>query len=798
MIHKINYLTSIGRYRKYVAAGQVDFKKMTLIYGDNGGGKTTLTSVLRSLAINNPSLVLRRKSTNSTVNQAAQIVYRNETDSTHTFHHTNGWTIPRANIEIFDIHFVQDNIYSGYQITDNHQKGLHQFVVGAQGIAIQQQLDENKANKTRITITVNELLAQLYESVGNGLNKENVKEFTKIPESDAENISERILIAERNLINATTNHIIQTLQPLNEVVRTSSGIDFDSLIVDLTSTTEVIQQEALQNLFVGHCEELRQNTIASPENWLQIGFNYLQSKPLNIGENIDVSCPFCKQNIDNSLDIIKAYILKFNEQFNFLVNRIKSQIENIEAFNIEAAEQRVNSVIEANTSKIASWTTYLPNTVIAPTFPLTDYNTFKEQYNSLLALVKQKLQNPSIAVSTNPISDFRSTGQSINNSILLYNQSVVVYNIAITTFRAGILTVQNAQNELYKLKRIQKRFEPEIVTICSSLATESANFNVLKTAYPLLIAQQEAENRTFFTSYKERINYYLTDIFKTLFKIEDVQHIPPSGRATGNKLGYKLTIDGNDISFDSTDLLSTKECFSEGDKSTIALAFFLSKLDIDPNKTDKILVFDDPLSSFDTNRRSYTVNIIQNLYREIKQVIVLSHNPYFLHEISSRVLANDIKTLQIKQNFTAKESKIEPCDLEELIKNDYFRQMDELEKFQASPDLLLKDNVLGWLRTVLETHLKFKFYREIKNFNGTKTFNNLIRHLNTSTVVFSDNVNRAEIINKLTLIDNISWRPHHGEPMPEANSMTYNPQTITETELNNLITDTLDLINRQL
>ena len=40
MIHKVNYLTSIGKYRNYVAVGQVDFRKMTLIFGDNGGGKT--------------------------------------------------------------------------------------------------------------------------------------------------------------------------------------------------------------------------------------------------------------------------------------------------------------------------------------------------------------------------------------------------------------------------------------------------------------------------------------------------------------------------------------------------------------------------------------------------------------------------------------------------------------------------------------------------------------------------------------------------------------------------------------
>lgn len=53
MINKVENLVSIGKFRNYQASGQVNFNKLTLIYGDNGGGKTTLTSVFRSLTTNN-------------------------------------------------------------------------------------------------------------------------------------------------------------------------------------------------------------------------------------------------------------------------------------------------------------------------------------------------------------------------------------------------------------------------------------------------------------------------------------------------------------------------------------------------------------------------------------------------------------------------------------------------------------------------------------------------------------------------------------------------------------------------
>src|SRR4030095_7396986 len=146
MINKVERLTSIGKFRNYNATGQVNFHKLTLIYGDNGGGKTTLTSVFRSLTTNKPEIVRSRISTNNTAPQAAQITQTGTPNIFHTFG-AAGWTTPFADIEIFDIHFVNDNIYSGFDFNDEHKKQLHQFVIGAQGIAIQNQIEQNKAAK---------------------------------------------------------------------------------------------------------------------------------------------------------------------------------------------------------------------------------------------------------------------------------------------------------------------------------------------------------------------------------------------------------------------------------------------------------------------------------------------------------------------------------------------------------------------------------------------------------------------------------------------------------------------------
>lgn len=796
MINKVECLTSVGKFRNYITAGQVNFRKLTLIYGDNGGGKTTLTSVFRSLTTNNPEIIRSRISTNHTAPQAVQITQKGTPNIFYTFG-AAGWTTPFANIEIFDIHFVNDNIYSGFDFNDEHKKHLHQFVIGAQGIAIQNQIDQNKAAKVLSKQSITTIEQQLIQQVGNNLTADLITSFVAIPATQANGIDQQITSAEAALASANATTIIQTLQPLTLLNQVISGIDYASIIADLQTTSQAIQNAALETLFSNHCQDLTDNGLEGPENWLQRGFAYVENKQAANEPNI--SCPFCKQTINGNVEILNAYFSKFNAEFNALVLRLQSHSTSLQNFNLDTAIQALNSINQANTGRTTSWATHIPNTVNPPTFNIiADEAVLRVEFQSLIASLQQKIQNPTVAVATFSATVFQSSEQSINTNINTYNQSVTAYNTAITTFRTGIQTVANAQLAVERLKRIKKRFETPIVTLCTQLTTEKQTLRGLETAYTSLSQQQQTAAATFFSSYQTRINHYLGNVFKTHFRIDDVVHVAPAGRATHSKIAYKLTIDGKDISFVTNQPFNAKECLSEGDKSTIALAFFLSKLDIDPNRQDKILIFDDPLSSLDTNRRTYTIGIIKALFQQMKQVVVLSHNEFFLHEIGKDFGAAVKNTLRIRENFAAKASIIEECDLDSLVKNDYFKHIEALESFRVNPDHSIKDTVIGWLRNVLEAHLRFKFYKEIRLMTGQKTFGRLVSFLDTSGVVFRDNGNRANIISNLNLINGVSWKQHHGDPNPDYTTLGMNPNTITASELDNLIQDTLNLIEVQL
>ena len=72
---------------------------------------------------------------------------------------------------------------------------------------------------------------------------------------------------------------------------------------------------------------------------------------------------------------------------------------------------------------------------------------------------------------------------------------------------------------------------------------------------------------------------------------------------------------------------------SAGDRNTLALAFFFACLERDPNQANRIVVFDDPVSSLDEHRCIATVQEARSLVARVAQVCVLSHSKAFLARI---------------------------------------------------------------------------------------------------------------------------------------------------------------------
>lgn len=113
MIKKIIKIKNVGKFESYSSSGDVDFRKMNIIYSENGQGKTTLSAILRSLRKGEDDLIMGRKRLGASADPEVQINF--EGNGNISFNNKR-WDKQYEHLEIFDSQFVSENICSGYYV----------------------------------------------------------------------------------------------------------------------------------------------------------------------------------------------------------------------------------------------------------------------------------------------------------------------------------------------------------------------------------------------------------------------------------------------------------------------------------------------------------------------------------------------------------------------------------------------------------------------------------------------------------------------------------------------------------
>jgi wobble nucleotide-excising tRNase len=139
---------------------------------------------------------------------------------------------------------------------------------------------------------------------------------------------------------------------------------------------------------------------------------------------------------------------------------------------------------------------------------------------------------------------------------------------------------------------------------------------------------------------------------------------------------------------------------SDGDRRTLAPAFFLARLDLDPDLGTKIVVLDDPMASFDRNRKEATVGVIEELATKCDQVIVLSHDGHFLKEIESK-MRDRVHRTQVGYGNVDDASFLQ-CDLSGECTTSYMRHYALVSNYLAGPPQNNTRAVAGALRVLVE------------------------------------------------------------------------------------------------
>ena len=772
MITKIEKLKNIGNFEDYTASGDVTLKRMSIIYAENGAGKTTLSQVLHSLATNNPEIIKRHTRIGATGTPEA--IFNDDTGHQHNFNGTR-WNRPLPELEVFDAHFVANNVYSGFDVTNDQQKKLYQFVVGDTGVELIRKIERVKGLIESIKWLKDQKDAAIV-AASNGIDAATVCKMKPV-----DKIDELIAAKEKELSVAKNQEKIKKQARPQVIVPNTISFDAEKAQAVLAQTVEGIGQDYL-DMVKRQLAHLKEEGVDAPTKWVENGMYGMENG----------LCPFCGQPLDG-LDLIKGYNQYFSDNYKAAVSRVEAMRREFRSINIEAYLQKLETDYKAIVAAMELWKELVPVDDKNPLPALSvDGNELKVKYEALKNAVESKTADPVGAVDIRALVDFMAILSNVQERVKAINDYVTAYVKRIEDLCANIGDATEVQKAYDSLVLNKKRFEEPLAGLCHYSAILGKRLSKVKGYNTTYQQQLKNTSNALFQQYGTKINYYLDQVFMTPFKIQSIWSGSYAGRQKEPKLEYVLTYNGTEIELAGDGNKSFKNVLSEGDKNTIAFSFFLAKLTEDAHYTDKIVVFDDPLTSLDQNRRLATIDQLVKLYNECKQVIVLSHNLHFLVDLNGRndMRRADKKVVMIVKGINA--ARIERWELKREWMDKYKQSILKMEDFVNNPHPDKQEDAINGIRLTLELMLKLKFCKYLSDQNGT--LGDLIADLEHSACTFVNN-NKADVIAKLKNLNEASWRTHHASVEERA---VYHEVTLTMAAAVGYVNKALQMLQNEL
>lgn len=227
-------------------------------------------------------------------------------------------------------------------------------------------------------------------------------------------------------------------------------------------------------------------------------------------------------------------------------------------------------------------------------------------------------------------------------------------------------------------------------------------------------------------------------------------------------LNLVLEISGKPLRFKQPDYSkkegNVKFALSEGDKNAVALSFFLAMSEI-LGVNDKIIVFDDPLSSFDHLRKTSTTNILAKLAQESKQFILTTHDINFAKALKEKLSFTKCLNLKISKDETTSFLSIHDIDFDTL--SGYQKDLMTIKTYKATSLKTEEEKrkVVRCIRPILETIFKLKYYHEISH---NEWLGDIISKIRKSEI--NSNLEKLKpILSDIIDLNDYSKKFHHSE-----------------------------------
>lgn len=676
MLEKFILLKNIGRFVNLSSKGDVSLRKLTLIYGENGRGKTTLCSILRSLHNNDSTPIDERKSLGYPDSIECDI----RIDGNNYKFSNGSWDGQYSNFAVFDSTFVHDNIFAGDVVDHEHKKNLYRVIIGKTGVEYSRKVDEldKKIREINSTIQIEKSKLEKYIPQGISFDKFiSLKPIECIESQIKKSTAE--LEKKQGLVNKSKS--IKEKNGLTNISLPDLPTDFESI---LKKSLDEIDEDASEKVK----KHIANKMLFPNEDWLSQGMGLLKED----------SCPFCSQNIKGN-EIITAYRSYFNKEYNQLKSDVSNLKKRVETSIGTSELLPVQKKTSDNLNLLEFWKEHIEKVEL----PEISFDDIKNAYEKLLdncsRLADKKQANPLNAITLDEnFKKHQSIVKELKEVVLKYNDSIKVLNGKIVLFKQSLPTESNIpefKKKLHELKINKIRFEKVTVNAVESYKAVLKNKKKLETEKDSAKDELLKYCKKIPSKFENSINSYLSS-FNTGFSVTNSKHSYIGGTPSSY---YELKINNTSIGLDKF-----KTSMSAGDRSALAFAFFLSSLEYDSELNNKIVVLDDPFTSLDRFRRECTAQLSYKLSVKAKQVIILSHDPQFLKLVYDWHGSTETKTLQLSK--CAHGTVIAEWDIKVEMQSTYMENYSTLLAFYCDREgdktkaaKAIRPFIEGWLRT---------------------------------------------------------------------------------------------------
>lgn len=751
MIAKINSLKGLGIFNDYTAETTLkEFNRFNLFYGKNGSGKSTLATLFRNIELKTQSAAFP--------SSQWEIICDSGNINNSNVEENN------INIRVFNKSFVEENIFTAEGIKGivyiSEKSGDEKLQLDKKEV----ELEDLKKKYTKISSTLNgdpknrkhKGLKELNSAFLTDAARKIKAQFKVVEVEDTRllNYDRRKLgefISEfKNEIKLNKSQLSVTeIEKLSKSIKpqdkTLINIDeYRSFDLNLFNTAkERVQELCSTSITSQSINRLKQHPEIA--NWVYQGLKEIHSSE-------STNCEFCGQPLPT--DRISELNKHFSDEFSKLQQDILNGIEWLHTNCQEMVFPHSSMLYEELISEYEQ--------------RIKEYNNISSELklilNSWIAALQEKQKNPFNEHNSPLIAISKEKQRKYND----------IYNKIISCIGKHNTKFLNLDEEISKTKQ-----KLELHYVSEELATYNY-FDKKDKEEKLAKEQQKVVYEI--DSIKSSINHLRASLANEHLgeqKFNDMLH-KFLGR---NDLCIKHRKEGGyTIKRNETESVSNNS-LSEGEKTAIALVYFITKIkEYDNNAEDTIIVLDDPISSFDSNHLFHACYYIKEECENAKQLFVFTHSFKFFALMKDWICRQIVKDSNNKNIPTYHLYLIKPyqkneirhgnienaCNVLTHFDSEYHLLFSEVKQFCDNPklDYISTHTIANISRQLLESFLSFKFGRkklskcfdDILGFPDIDKVRKFVNHYShkmdggNSTKGFNDNIfSEADKITPLVL-----------------------------------------------